>query len=305
MLLNLIELRKKFQSGLLEKADFIKQCRNYHMQLFDYPEFMENTDIAAIEITDQGVCMTTRNMGIKMMISHIDRIAPIDILNFGGSERNELAVLKNLAKKNYKDKFTMIDVGANIGWYSMNFAKSFTRAKIYSFEPVPKICASLLSNIVINGLKNIKTIQAGASDHDGVATFYYDQEFSPKTSLVNISGKKNIEKLKARIVTLDKFCRQKSIRPNLLKIDVEGAELFVLKGARQIISNSHPIIFCEMLRKWSLKFNYHPNQIIEFLRDLDYSCFSLQKDKLVSFVAMTDSTKETNFIFLNQKHHRV
>jgi FkbM family methyltransferase len=302
----LAELRQNFQAGLLSKANFIKQCYVHHTQLFNYPEFMRNTDIASIEITDQGVCMTTRELGIKMMANHSDqRIAPVEILNFEETEKNEIKVLKKLVKKNYGDKFIMIDVGANIGWYSMNFAKSFPKAHIYSFEPIPKTHLSLLANVKINGLKNITTIQAGVSEHGGVATFYYDQELSANASLANLAEKENIEKLKVRIVTLDKFCRQKSIKPKLLKVDVEGAELFVFKGAKQIISDNHPIIFAEMLRKWSSKFNYHPNQIIEFLKDLGYTCFSLRKDQLVPFVTMTDSTQETNFIFLNKERHYV
>ena len=300
---SLVELRKKFQSGLLEKADFIRQCHAHHAKLFDYPEFMSGTDIASIEITDKGICMTTRDMGIKMIASQVDqRLVPVDILNFGESERNEIMILKNLVKRNYKAKFTMIDIGANVGWYSINFAKSFPKSRIYSFEPIPSTYALLLSNIDMNGLTNITIIQAGVSDHKGVATFYYDPQVSANASLVNLGEKANIEKLDAPLVTLDKYCYQKSIKPDLIKVDVEGAELFVFKGARQLISDNHPIIFVEMLRKWSSKFGYHPNQTIELLKDLGYNCFSLCKDQLIPFDTMTDSTQETNFFFLSKKH---
>ena len=303
---SLVELREKFQSGLLEKVDFVKQCYALHKRLFEYPEFMRNTDIALIEITDQGVCMITREMGIKMIASPVDqRLVPVDILNFGESERNEIIALKNLIKRNYGDKFTMIDVGANAGWYSINFAKAFPNSRIYSFEPIPNTYSLLLLNIDLNGLTNISTIQSGVSDHEGMATFYYDKQVLANASLANVTEKEDIEELDVPLISLDKYCREKSIEADVLKVDVEGAELFVFKGARQLLSDKHPVVFTEMLRKWASKFDYHPNEIIELFENFGYSCFSLCGNKLVPFDTMTDSTKETNFIFVHKEHHRI
>ena len=301
----LSELRKNFQLGLVEKTDFMKQCRSHHAKLFDYPEFMLDTDIASIEITAQGVYMTTRQMGIKMIASPVDlRLVPVDILNFGWSEKNEMKMLKNLVKRNYDGKSKMVDVGANVGWYSINLAKSFPKSQIYSFEPISSTYDLLLSNIEMNELANITTIKAGISDYQGVATFYYDPHVSANASLVNLDEKDNVEKLSVPLVTLDKYFSQRSITPDLLKIDVEGAELFVLKGSKQIISGHRPIIFTEMHRKWSSQFNYHPNQIIEFLNSFGYKCFRLKEDQLIPIDTITESTQETNFFFLHHKHHR-
>ncbi|MFH1472021.1 MAG: FkbM family methyltransferase [Nanoarchaeota archaeon] len=303
---NLLEIRAKYLSGILNKVDYAKQCQAHHAQLFDYSEFMKKTDIRSIEITDNGVCMTTREMGIKMMANRIDRgIAPVGILNSLESEENEVKVLKNLLKRNYEGKFVMIDVGANIGWYSMNFAKSFPKSQIYSFEPIPESYANILSNIALNNLTNITTIHSGVSDHEGVETFYYDTELSGNASLTNLSEKKNVSTVNAQLITLDNYCSQKSIKPDFIKVDVEGAELFVFKGARKIISDNHPIVFAEMLRKWSSKFGYHPNQIIALFKELDYKCYTLCKEQLIPLEIMTDSTEEKNFIFLNQKYHKI
>lgn len=301
---SLKKLRENYQSGLLNKIAYIKQCHKHHGRLFEYCEFMKGTDIASIEITDQGVYMTTREAGIKMIISPVDeRIAPVEILNLGETEKGEIKLWKNLLERNYGEAFTMIDIGANIGWNSMNMAKFFPKSRIYSFEPIPETYATLLVNLALNGLTNIKAIQVGFSDHDQFATFYYDQQLSANASLANLSQKKKIAKVKMKLVTLDKYCQQELIKPDFLKVDVEGAELFVLKGAEQIIAQAHPIIFAEMLRKWSKKFNYHPNEIIKFLDNLGYRCFILRKNRLIPFLIMTDSTQETNFFFLNPKYH--
>jgi hypothetical protein len=58
-----------------------------------------------------------------------------------------------------------------------------------------------------------------------------------------------------------------------------------------------------MLRKWSAKFGYHPNDIINLFKDLNYSCFSLKEDKLSPFFNMNEETIETNFFFLHNDQH--
>jgi hypothetical protein len=59
-----------------------------------------------------------------------------------------------------------------------------------------------------------------------------------------------------------------------------------------------------MLRKWSLKFNYHPNEIIELLKIIGYKCFILQNERLREFYLMDESTTDTNFIFLHVEKHK-
>ncbi|MFH1387618.1 MAG: FkbM family methyltransferase [bacterium] len=302
----LLDIRTNYKSGLINKADYIDQCQARHLQLFDYPGFMMGTNISSIEIKDHGICLTTRNEGIKMMASQIDkRTAPIEMLNFGDAEKDEMIILKKLIKKNRKKNITILDVGANIGWFSLYYAKALPGSQIYSFEPIANNYANILFNIKLNGLKNIKAVNVGVSDHQGVATFYCDQEITANASLVKHSARKHLEEKNVKLVTLDKYCGQNGIRPDLLKVDVEGAELFVFKGAKRILADHHPIVFAEMLRKWAEKFNYHPNQIIELLNNYGYQCFRLCGDRLRLFAKMDDSTKETNFFFLDQRYHKI
>jgi hypothetical protein len=62
-------------------------------------------------------------------------------------------------------------------------------------------------------------------------------------------------------------------------------------------------VFAEMLRKWSEKFNYHPNEIIELFRSIGYGCFHVTNNKLKEIAEMTDETIETNFFFLHLEKH--
>ena len=79
--------------------------------------------------------------------------------------------------------------------------------------------------------------------------------------------------------------------------------MFAFRGAADIIERDHPVVFSEMLRKWSAKFDYHPNDIISFFRERGYQCHALGENGVSPVDAVTDSTVETNFIFLHTVKH--
>ena len=102
---------------------------------------------------------------------------------------------------------------------------------------------------------------------------------------------------------LDDFVNEKKLRLDFIKCDVEGAELFVFQGGIRTIEQDKPIIYAELLRKWSAKFNYHPNELINLLRDLGYRCFTAKENKLVEFFNMDDHTIENTFFFIHPQNH--
>lgn len=90
---------------------------------------------------------------------------------------------------------------------------------------------------------------------------------------------------------------------NLIKIDVEGAELEVIKGALEIIKLHTPVIFVELLRKWSKAFGYHPNDVLNLLKDLGYQAYEVNID-LTPIEQIDELTISTNFLLLqdNEKN---
>jgi hypothetical protein len=63
------------------------------------------------------------------------------------------------------------------------------------------------------------------------------------------------------------------------------------------------MVFTEMLRKWSKRFGYHPNEIIALFQQFGYHCFVLSEGILQPFLEMTEQTVETNFFFLHAERH--
>ncbi|WP_299290908.1 FkbM family methyltransferase [Nitrosopumilus sp.] len=274
---------------------------NYHKILFDYSEFLKDTDIKKIEIIDNDVIMTSRQHDIKISCMKGDvRIAPIETLTSDYYERNDTQMLYNLLKNNS----TMFDVGANIGWFSIGIAKNKKNVKIFSFEPIPKVFENLKINIKLNKTSNIKIFNFGFYNEKKDLTFYYYPAASGYSSNTAFPGKKGFQKIKCKLIKFDDFVHKNQIsKIDLIKCDVEGAELFVYEGALNSIRRFKPIVLSEISRINQKKFSYHPNQIIHFFEELGYMCFVANKKGLRKIRQITEKTQETNVFFLHPKKH--
>ena len=158
-------------------------------------------------------------------------------------------------------------------------------------------------NIRLNDASNLQAYNLGLSDQTGEQVFYFRPEESVSASIADLNEDKKARKVVCKIVRLDDFVSKKKLKVDFIKCDVEGAEILVFKGAIETISKNKPIIFAEMLRKWSAKFAYHPNEIIKLLKNIDYDCFTIKDGSLKKLLKITASTVETNFFFLHTKKH--
>jgi len=298
--MTLFDISNSYQARLISKPEFIEKMHRVHATLFEYAEFIRQTDIAKIEITDGLVVMTSRSAGLRIICDPADqRIAPIEALNFRFYEREELEMILGLIEPGYN----VLDVGANIGWHALNIAKRFSDVNVYAFEPIPKTFDYLQRNLQLNGTRNVHPYNFGFSEREELLVFYYYDEGSVNASAANLSESQNVQQLTCQVRRMDDFVQETGLRVDFIKCDVEGAELFVYRGAQECIKRDSPIIFTEMLRKWSAKFGYHPNEIINYLKELGYRCFVAQGNALKEFFHMDEDTVETNFFFLHEEKH--
>jgi FkbM family methyltransferase len=298
--MKLTHVKTEYKNGTLSKPDYIDQMHGLHKVLFEYASFLSGTDIRHIEISDDSVIMTSRAAGIKLVCDKDDkRIIPIEILNFDFYEKENIEMVLDLIQ----DGMNVFDIGANIGWYSLNVAKARKDVKLFAFEPIPKTFQYLQKNLALNNARNVQAFNFGFSNEEKDITFFYTPEGSGNTSLVNLSGSPAVEKISSKVKKMDQFTAAHQIRVDFIKCDVEGAELFVYLGGIDTLKRDKPIIFTEMLRKWSAKFNYHPNEIIELLKKHDYHCFVVKGRSLTEFYKMDENTEETNFFFLHSAKH--
>jgi len=295
-----IELENSFKRGAIDKEVYTQKMHVLHKVLWDYRDFIRNKSVDLIEISKEQVLLTA-NDHIKMYCDIKDeRMTPLDILNFGNYEARELRVIRKLLKKDS----VILDIGANVGWYCLNLAKDVPKGRVIAFEPISRTYSYLKKNIIVNNIKNIEVHNFGFSDKEEKATFYYNPKFSSATSMRRLHNNKKSLKIKCILKKMDGVIDTITSNVDFIKCDVEGAELYVIKGGLETICKYRPVIFLEMLRKWSAKYGYHPNEIIEILCNVGYTCFYVRGNTLVKINKISEKTRATNFYFLHTIKHR-
>jgi len=182
--------------------------------------------------------------GIKMYVDCRDKGVTPFLLTKGVYEKYETALFKELIKPG----MVVIDIGANIGYYSLIAAKLLgSKGKVYAFEPEPRNYNLLVKNVKINSYNNIIPIQKAVSNKQGKAKLFTDKDNlgNPSFSEDNISEKEGV--VDVTTVTLDKFFENLATYNNifLFKIDAQGAEGLILEGAENLLKNNNLIIIME------------------------------------------------------------
>lgn len=290
-----------FLDGNISKEKFIqKQYDDYYSKLFELAGYLKQTDIKEISISDNRVVFTTRSHGLHFICPEKDlRSSAIETLNFQDYEKADSKMMLNLIS----DGDTIFDIGANMGWYSILFSRLFRSSQIHSFEPVPNTFNVFAKNILLNNATNIIHNNFGLSDSIRDEKIFFYPEGSGNASLQNLSESDSAEEILCSFVTLDEYLSDNGCSVDFLKCDVEGAELLVFNGAESSLLKYQPIVFSEILRKWSKKFNYDPNDIFNKFRSMGYIVFTSRDGNLFEFIEMNEETTETNFFFLHPEKH--
>lgn len=130
------------------------------------------------------------------------------------------------------------DIGANVGFYTLLSATlAGPNGKVYAFEPLPRNLGLLRRHVALNSLGTVEVIAAAVSDREGEATF----DDSAPTAMGSLSERGS---LKVRTVAIDELVAQGRLKPpDVVKIDVEGAEGHVLAGASKTLAAHLPTLF--------------------------------------------------------------
>lgn len=141
---------------------------------------------------------------------------------------------------------TVYDIGAHIGYVSLSLAKRVgPRGRVIAFEPVPRNIDLLRKNIEINGLKNIRLLDFAASDSHGEIVIRMPETPSMASMVWHKNDPSAID-VPVRTEAIDDLVEAGDlVHPRFVKIDVEGAEGFVLLGMRRTVAASQPVVFVE------------------------------------------------------------
>lgn len=291
--------RRRFLAGDLGKREYIDQMHRHHRYLFDCSDLIRGSEVERIEVTDGLVLMTTRS-GVSFACDGSDRrLPPLEALNFGRYEPEDADLMWRLLRPG----LTVLDVGANVGWYTLHIAKRHPTSHVHAFEPIPRTSAQLARNLELNGLSNVTLHSHALGESEGSSTFFCPDAYPGAASAVDLEVDSAVSRIDCPVRRLDDVVADLGLRPDFMKCDVEGAELLVMRGARETIKRCRPIIFCEMLRKWTARFGYTPDATMQLLADEGYGCYHASATGLSRLPRMTEDTEATNFVFLHRATH--
>jgi FkbM family methyltransferase len=158
----------------------------------------------------------------------------------GTSEPQE----QRLVAKFLAPKGVFYDVGANAGFYCVIAASKLgDEGKVYAFEPSPALVSRIRENANLNGFKNIEIVDQAVNDESGWFDFGIEDELGVQNSLSISEASKKV--VRVRAVTIDEFAANHR-PPDLILLDIEGAELGALRGAMKTIRQYLPVVMVEV-----------------------------------------------------------
>lgn len=192
-----------------------------------------------------------------------------------------------------------IDVGANIGVYSLLAADRIRKGKIYSFEVDKHALSSFYKNIALNGLSNIVRVEEKLVSNKNGNEYYVEEKQGETNHIQRVL--ENHPGRKVKSISLDRYLDNIHIdKVDIIKIDVEGAEFKVLKGLKNYLKRNKIKIIILEINKKIVEYGSNPYQVISFLKNFGYHGFMFSKrGKLIEIVNNEKVFKDTeNFIFL-------
>jgi FkbM family methyltransferase len=130
------------------------------------------------------------------------------------------------------------DIGANAGFFTLLGCRCVgAQGRVFSFEPLPENAAVIRSQLQLNGMDNCTVVEAAVMDRAGAIGFCRGRDTS--TAHIQRADDTSAAPMETKAVTLDGFVRT-APSPEFIKMDVEGAELLVLKGACQLLHEAQP-----------------------------------------------------------------
>ncbi|MFX1569958.1 MAG: FkbM family methyltransferase, partial [Promethearchaeota archaeon] len=310
ILMNKIILKKDYSIRFKDKNSLAHQI-NYFLLLnsFKGSEYFRKL-ISRIIIPASPkktiICPTIYDFSLIAYLRN-NNIIEHQVYRFGTYEAGVINVLKNFLVPG--DIF--IDIGSNIGMISLAASKYVgNKGLVYSFEPEPTIYNHFLRNIKLNSIRNIQTFNYALGSKRENLKIYYHRDFGNATFL-KYDIYKSTEK-ETLIEPLDDVITTKNIKEiKMIKIDVEGWELEVLLGAKNLLKSKNAPILCLELSSTIILRDGKPSDIIDFiLSSNNYKMYKLIKGKyfISDLIEINDCkdlpAENDNYFFFLPSHIR-
>jgi FkbM family methyltransferase len=188
--------------------------------------------------------------------------AATDIFLTGGKTHDSEIRLARYLVNHVRSDDIILDVGAHFGYFTLLCSVLADKGRVYAFEPSKNNFSLLSANAA---QKHITVYNQAVSDKSGALAFFefpalYSEYNSTDTSQFEGEAwfkQAGVHKITVDGITLDNFCLSKNIQPDLIKIDVEGGEADVIRGAARVIEQSRPVIAMEFVCRERINEPHH------------------------------------------------
>jgi FkbM family methyltransferase len=204
--------------------------------------------------------------------------------------------------KRLKPNMVFVDVGANQGEFALFAAHKARKGKVLAFEPVTKNRNLLLENIRLNAFSNLEVFPFGLSDQKGslpVYTSLATEVFHGHHEGLSTLYPSEIRNVQEELISLEVFdnCFQGTPpHVDFVKIDVEGAELFVLRGMKAMLERDKPELLIEINEETFNSAGYATDDVVQLLSGYGYVPYKLKRGNVVR-IGFSEMSAWGNYIF--------
>jgi FkbM family methyltransferase len=201
--------------------------------------------------------------GSRIMVTSNSGWAPV----FGRYEPATQAMFTSVIRPG----MVVYDVGANGGLHSMLFSRLVRGGQVISFEPLPSNCEEIRMNVALNGITNVRVVDAAVGDTVGRVEFKlasHDKEGSLGGLWTG-----NGSAIEVDLISMDQFIEQGNPVPDFVKIDIEGAESMALDGFDRSLGRYQPLLYVEihtLEQEWLVR---------EFMKRHGYVAYRMAKSR--------------------------
>ena len=181
---------------------------------------------------------------------------------------------------------SFIDIGANIGYYSIYMAPCVK--SVYAFEPNSRVLPALRANSLV--AKNITVIAKAVAAFDGITGFQQERDSEVSHVIEGGDGERGVCLVPA--VTIDSFVRDQKIEVTGIKIDAEGADFAIITGMKETMITQQPLVLSEVGAS---------RELFSFLNSINYECFGFVMGSVserASFAKIAELGFATKMLFL-------
>jgi len=180
---------------------------------------------------------------------------------FCGWEKSTTEMFKKVVKQGD----VVVDLGANMGYFTLLAAKLVGKeGKVYAFEPAPINYSLLIKNIELNGYNNVVPLQKAVSNIAGTVKLFISDEDIGNNTIYQYGDDREFVEVES--VTLDEFFKDKEYRVDVIKMDIEGAEMAAILGMDRIIKENNGLkVFSEFYPSLIRAMGYSPEDLLDKL----------------------------------------